>query len=675
MEKLVATFAPLTAEQIRSTRLDQYDDYDLLDVVDHFLDSKDEHSDDCAAAVIELILHSHDHSEMVDYDSLYSEITDIAYRAKDWPALLKWAYARLVFDEQYNQGGNRILIWRQLAAAYGDAGDHDAHLSLYARCLEVSPDNLDTFESAAYRLAKLGHRGLALEVAEQAVLRADSDETLAYYQEIYDGLASEDVDAAKQPLPVGEDVFAAFRRAFDADQEAAAAMGYAPPIDRLLTPAGPDDALLQADILAQGKILAGDLIRLAFDPDFDQTPASRAAIDLLRQLHRRQIVPLDELAHFLEHADGNWRLLLDDSFGKFGPYPTDEIETVALDATAAHFIRTWAIAALRERAEKVPAEHERVVAIFRTLLTRPEAIDLPDEEAIAATVISEAVDLKAIELYPEIERAFGEDRVDLQVIGLSFVQEHLGLPFLPEPPRRGDGLYLPLQCQKCSRIREHFVQHVFLDLETAAKMARGESVRYDPYIMDREIVCPKCGARDRYRLGPMALMRLHLPESDEDFHGLLSNPIKANRRTNSRLKSAKATAFSQLMHPLEALARYKMLIVTHPKRAENHIRMGKILRTLYRTAPALAAIRKGYDLEPDNLDWIIERALAEHDLGDKALAQKLYDQVIRLASGSITQDELLLDAVSVARRGKEALRTGQPSPWHELTFGYPETIS
>lgn len=676
MKKLVDIFAPLTAEQIRSTRLDQYDDYDLFDILDHFLESEDETSDDCAAALLELILHSHDCSDMVDYDDLYSEITEIAYRAQDWPALLKWAYARLAFDEQHNQSNKRALIWSQLAGAYGDAGDLDAHLTLYARCLEAGPNALDIFASATYSLANLGHRDLALEVAARVVQQAQSagdDEAVAYYQEVYDELAAEDVDAAKQPAPVGEGVFAAFRRALDADQEAAAAMGYAPPIDRLLAPTGPDDALLHAEILAQGKVLAGDLIRLAFDLAFDQTPASRAAIDLLRQLHRRQTVPLDELAHFLEHADGDWRPLLSKSFGKFGPYPLDEIEAVALDVATARFIRSEAIGALRERAEKVPAERQRVVAIFRTLLTRPEAIDLPDEETVVADVISEAVDLKATELYPEIEQAYREDRVDLQIIGLTSVQEEWGLPLSPEPPRREDGFYLPLQCQKCSRIRDHFVQHVFLDLETAAKMARGENPKYDPYVMDREIVCPKCGARDRYRLSPMAVMRLHMPESDEDLIKMLSgHPHEANIRPNPRLKSAKATAFSQIMHPLEALERYKMLILTHPKRAENHIRMGKVLRTLYRTAPALAAIRKGHDLEPDNLDWTIERALAEHDLGDKDLALKLYDKVLRLASGSITQNDLMLEASAVARQGKHALRKGQPSPWHEMTFGYPE---
>lgn len=669
MKNTISIFAPLTSEQIRSTQPDQFDDYDLLDVYNHFSENDDER----AIAILEVILRSHDYSDSIRYDDLYEAITEDAYHAKDWQRLLRWAYARLAHDEQHEQGVNRILILSKVAGAYCDAGDPDTGLAIYTRCLETDAEDLDAYELAASRLADLGLRDLALAMAARAVQVAGivaDDATVAYFQEVHDELASGE-DEIATPLPVSADVLDAFQRFLATEHTQSEATRYAPPIDRLLE-SSDDDELLRAEILAEGKILAGDLIRLAFDPDFDQTPASRAAVDFLRHLYHSRTVALDELEHFLEHAVGNWRPLASTAFGKIGPYPTDEVEAVAGDIAINAFIRSHALSALRERAEKIPSERERVVAIFRHLLTRPEAYDLAGEETTSAHVISEAVDLEATELYAEIEQAFREDRVDLQILDLGFVQEEWGMPLSPQPERRQDGLYLPLECQKCGRTREHFVQHIFLDLGTTERRRKGESTKYDPYVMDREIVCPKCGARDRYHVGTIATLRLLSPTSSEDLYQVFTgHPERAKIEIDPRLEAAKATAFSQVMHPLEALERYRMLILTHPKRAENHVRAGKVLRSIHRSAPALEAIRKGHELEPDNLDWIMERALAEHDLGDKALARTLYDQVIQRVSKTIVKDELMLETAAWARQGLADLRRGRPSPWHEMTFGTP----
>lgn len=672
MDRLITPFASLSADEIRSLQLDQHNDYDLHSVLKHFLTIKDKRS----AAVLELILHSHDHSELIYYDELYSVSATLAYGAEDWENRLKWAYAELAFNEQHYQGDDRISIWGELADIYGVAGDLDACLTILARCLENKPDDPDLSKAVAHNLANFGLRQLALEAAAHARQQARSmaDETrIAYIQGVHDELAAASEETMAPANPPGPEAVAAFRRALTAEVDEDADIAYAPLIGRLLEASDEDSALIGAEILARGKTLAGDLIRLAFDPDYDQTPAARAAIDLLRQLHRRQTVALDELGHFLEHANGDWRPLLCDHFGKFGPYPLDEIEAVALDVNTDHFVRSTAIIALRERADKVPGQRESVVAILRALLTRPQAIDLASEEAPVAYAINSIVSLKATELYPEIERAYAEDRVDLQVITLSDVQEAWGLPLSPRPQFREDGLYLPLQCQKCDRIRTYFVQHIFFDLETADREKKGERIKYSPYVMDREIVCPKCGARDRYHLTAMAIIQLYTPASSDDFAKILSNRLnEIEFESHPRLSVGKATAFSQFMHPLEALARYKMLILTHPRRAENYIRIGKILRVLRRSAPAREAIRKGYDLEPDNLDYIIERALLEHDLGDKNLARSLYDQVIQRVAHADTQDELMLEMSAIARQGKETLRKGRPSPWHEMVFGRPE---
>jgi len=46
----------------------------------------------------------------------------------------------------------------------------------------------------------------------------------------------------------------------------------------------------------------------------------------------------------------------------------------------------------------------------------------------------------------------------------------------------GDGLYLRLRCTVCNRVREHFVQHVLLDLRTLEQQEQGRPVAHAPYI-------------------------------------------------------------------------------------------------------------------------------------------------------------------------------------------------
>ncbi len=674
MKDIVKHFASLTAAQIRGTRSGQFDDYDLLEVYSYF----SEQDDESATAVLDLILRSYDSNEMVAYGELYEERLDFAYQSQDWPALLHWTYAWLAFDEQHEQGANRNSLRLSLADAYCASGDLDAGLSIYSHCLQADPQSLEAIESAAFSLATAGLGELALETLAFAQQRSQPEDEEAHNErqqkiraELMDTIAA----FSGQPAAASPETIASFRRALAGAAGAEPFTGYFPPLDRLIVSAGQGDDLLRAEILAQGKVLAGDLIRLAFDPAYDQTPAAAAAIDLLRQLHQSRTVALDELQHFLDHAVGDWRSLLSDDFGKIGPYTSDEIEAVALDVANDLYFRSNAVAALAKRAQKLPTERPRVLAFLRTILTRPEASQSAAEETFVGNAISDALDLNASELYPEIEQAFREDRVDPEIISLQYVQKEWGLPLSPEQQEQQGGFLLALQCQKCERMRFHVVQRVFVDLETLEKQDKGEQVKYDPYVMDHEIICPKCGARDRYRTAPLSAMRLLLPEDNDALAAPIRSPNQGKFRLHPNVRAARGAAFSQIMHPLEALERYKMLILTHPKRADNHIRMGKVLRVLHRSDAALKAIRKGHELAPDNLDCTLERALAEHDLGDKNLARTFYEQVLRIASQTATQDESMLEATAWAARGQEALRRGQPSPWHQMTFGKPESAA
>ena len=239
---------------------------------------------------------------------------------------------------------------------------------------------------------------------------------------------------------------------------------------------------------------------------------------------------------------------------------------------------------------------------------------------------------KLSKLYPEIEAAYLEDRVDDSIIDLHFVQDKLKLPTTPLPKLREDGLYLRLRCKACERAREHFVQHVMVETDTQSKKAAGRVVKYDPYIVDREIVCPKCGARDQYELTPEASLRLIAPDTGLEAFTALFRGDKTDLKPHPRVSYFKSYVFGRPMHPLAGLARYKKLITAKPNDADLRVRMGMLLRTLHRYPEALESLRKGHELQPDNPDHAITYAMAEHDFGDRDLARTLYERTIDLAS-------------------------------------------
>jgi tetratricopeptide (TPR) repeat protein len=167
--------------------------------------------------------------------------------------------------------------------------------------------------------------------------------------------------------------------------------------------------------------------------------------------------------------------------------------------------------------------------------------------------------------------------------------------------------------------------------------------------MDREIICPKCGARDQY-------------EVESIFYETL---IK-NEYRSIPVTSIRARAFNQYMHPLEAIERYKLRILTHPRQAENYMRLGNLLRILRRSDQALAMIRQGHALEPLHPEWTLIRATAEHDLGNKQLARRYYEEVLRLTAKAHEQDQNITWFKVLANKGLKNLARGQPSVWFDL---------
>jgi tetratricopeptide (TPR) repeat protein len=96
------------------------------------------------------------------------------------------------------------------------------------------------------------------------------------------------------------------------------------------------------------------------------------------------------------------------------------------------------------------------------------------------------------------------------------------------------------------------------------------------------------------------------------------------------------------------------------------MRLGTLLRFVRRFDQALAMIRKGHELEPQNPEWALMRATAEHDLGDKNLARRYYEETIRLATKAPAQGADTAWLQTLARKGLQNLNRGEPSFWADL---------
>src|SRR5205823_10746335 len=96
--------------------------------------------------------------------------------------------------------------------------------------------------------------------------------------------------------------------------------------------------------------------------------------------------------------------------------------------------RARAAAALTQIAQRHPELRNEVVAALVARL-EPAESRTPEDETLNAFVVSELLDLEAVEAEPAIVRAYQEDRVDRRVVTLGDVQRELGLPATPQTAR------------------------------------------------------------------------------------------------------------------------------------------------------------------------------------------------------------------------------------------------
>ncbi|MBC8449043.1 MAG: DUF1186 domain-containing protein [Chloroflexi bacterium] len=687
MREIVKHFEGLSREDILATRPGLWGDYELLDVLQHFHGQKDWGR---AMVIAELILRSPEHSEAVDYAELCLDLANY-HRRQDNEAALRWVHALIAYSEQHEHGLNRVSTWRDLGAVYLAAGDLDTALAMFTRVLQTEPGDIWTYNILGFELPRAGLYDLAVEALDeglQIIKRSDPhklrDQLTHQRQEVVDEQArSEDRMSEVDP-----NVLAGFRGALALPGTGMTTrlhirqtryvevepLPYLPPIKQLLSLGSAGDDAVYAEILEQGKVLVPELIRMAFDPQLHQRPADDPAhhapahaIALLRAL--RKEAELDQLAQWLDQADGDWYTeLLSTRCGKIGGYTTSQLEALSADTDYSVYVRSGASGALVERANRVPEQRERIIEFMRYLLNRPEAHQVAEEEIFLGFLISDALDMQARELYPDIKRSYDEDRVDTKIVGLDEVHDEWGRSSVRQPKRRSDGMYLRLRCKECGRVREYFVQHILVDTLTLDRDAKGEDVPYDPYVMDSEITCSKCGAVDRYEMTPEGRLMLLGPGGIPTMVKALSGgEPPAGLQLNPRVHYFQSHAFGRPMHPLMALEEYRRRIAEKPRDAKLYLKMGNLYRALNRYSEALDRYRQAYDLNPENAEAALTLAMCAHDLGDRKTAKGMYERVLEFSSqkgwlGRIVKGDVG-ELESVAIDGLARLKRKQSSPW------------
>ena len=663
-DELTSYFDNLSTTEIRKELSGKWGDYYLLDVLALFDDQEDTER---ATAVLELILASPDHnSDIVAYSELYDSIIYTHINEKNFAAAAYWTVAAIAYDtEHYDDEMDFRNYQRSLAEIYILQGDINAGIQLSTRLLQTNPADLWTYNKLAATLSRVGLHELALAALDRALILAkehDPDALASHLKCQYDKLV-EKKETTPSPA-IHPDTLAQFHHALTLPPlPEDDSYYYQSPMTDLLYQDETLDNNLRLSIEAQGNILIPELIQLAFDEEHWGTAVNRHTITLLHQIHTTQPA-LDSLNHWLDQAtDENWHRLLSHEIGKIGGYTAPELQALITDTRLETFIRSNAARALLGQMAEFPEQRDEIITFFRTLLTREEAYQA-DEELFIALLISAITDSDAQELYPEIKQVFDEDRLDPTVTDLAFINQKWDMPPLPSEEIREDGLYLMLDCKKCGRKRKHFVQHVTIDLNTRNNQLEGKKATYDPHVMDRPIICPKCGAVDQYKTDALTHMRLTIGGGFENIMAIMSDEEPKDISPSPFISQVRPQAFGRDMHPLVALDKYKQMALSNPKQAEPHWRMGNVLRTIWRDEPAREEYRWALSLNPKD-PWVhYALAATEHDMGNHDGALALYQKAMRLISPlAMFKDEELMSISMMAADGIKALKKGLPSPY------------
>jgi len=394
----------------------------------------------------------------------------------------------------------------------------------------------------------------------------------------------------------------------------------------------PDPALLRA-IQEHGQAAVSPLIEIVTDPNLLRTdsdaPEVWAPMHAMRLLGRlRATAAIAPLITLVEEEEADWiREELPDVMAQIGPTAVEPLKAFAADRQQDLYARSAACNGLSKIAQAHPETRQQAIAFLRILLSAyPD--ETPDDETMRGFVIGDLLDLGAREAYPDIEAAYGGDRVDEMIVGLDTVQRELDIRGGAEPRKRAE-FELRLKCLECGFTRSHAVDVVYCDLGTQDKKARGQDVPYSAFIIPQQITCPRCGAVDRYELGGEAhltliaeLLKLVMPGR--------KTPGLGEGTGHLRLMTFTVEG-GQHMHPLEALEMYRRRVEKKPRDAGLRLRYANVLRFLGRWDEAQAQYDQVKTLDPRNTDVYYALAQMAEWRKDPESALALYEAYLARA--------------------------------------------
>lgn len=407
---------------------------------------------------------------------------------------------------------------------------------------------------------------------------------------------------------------------------------------------------------------APDLIRMVLDGDLngrgEDDPALWAPVHALETLI---VLAPPEAAEPLLACLGDTEGWADDLiqrlYAALGPAAAPILLAHLEDGSRDVWARGRASNALAAIAAVHPAARQEVIDRLTAFLDRPTAGRDAGEEAVTGLVIGDLGELKADSAYEAIRRAFAQDRVDPQIIGLADVERELGL----RPPldlsvsaAEADepGVRLGLKCKVCGRERSYVFPKVYYDLGTARDEAK--RARYHPVIIPQRVVCSKCGAVDQYELSTLGELALTVSLLAKD-----ARPRPGPIPPQQQVRPIEFTTRWGAMHPQEALARYEAEILRRPDDPDLHCGNGNVLQFLGYFEEAEAAFRRATALAPDDPEaWVCLAQLAGAQ-GDAAAAAARWEQVIAVASHSRQDPEECRAALEMAHSRLHELRQGR----------------
>ena len=665
MNKNFEKLKALDRAEILNISPTMFGDFELLDMAEYFHEEEDREM-----AVFELVLRSPlNDDELLDYGDIYLDLVNYYQRKKNFPAMLYWAAAQAAYLEQNDRSPLNLLnSWRGLAEAYLRAGEINAGLGIFIRLISRYPGDVWNYNVLGLTLPSIGLNRLAVETLDRGlklIKEKDPEKLRKQFQELRQEAQANLASGQDETGQVASETLQAFRAVLtilrEQRQDENKPLAHLSPLDQLIYLDSQGDRLLDQEILQKGRVFIPELIHLGMDEELvERSLGPWHAARLLNELRSGVAPELEALANWLDRTGAeDWQPWMGaKKFGKIGGYTYKELEAFARSPQNGEIVRDSVIRELVERANRWPLLRSQLIPLLRDLLGR-ESADQASEESFTANLISSAIDLEAKELLPDIQRAFAEDRVDQRIIDEADVYEELGLPAPPRPPRRTDGLYLRLECSVCGRIRKHFTRFVIIDQTTLGSKGQSE---HSPYILDHEVVCPKCGAVEQYSLEPSEFVKLMQIDPIRIASILLKKkPSKAPKPT-SFVYMAQGELFGRPMHPLDTIEEYRRRIARNPRNGELYMKLGNSLRFIGRFEQALEAYRKAVQLAPNDPEVLIPAATAEHDFGDPEAARKLYERCIVRGKGlGEIVAEGMDENTAYALDGLNALNEGQMS--------------